>query len=167
MVYKFLKKVSVLYLVTVIAMLQMVCLPESSKEIEDARNADNKKKELKIKLEEKRSNCINNLKQTKDVSENIKRGLDVQLDEETKNKRITGICIEFLKAYYIPYLQVKKEYFAHMAKYEEDILERKEYKDGLEHHKAYIRSVEILLQKKNSYNGLDNNKVYEFVKGLS
>ncbi|WP_044282770.1 hypothetical protein [Candidatus Amoebophilus asiaticus] len=159
MLHRFLKKAGVLYLVTTLAMLQMVCLPESSKEIEKARNGDNKK----IELEEKKSNLITNLSSTKAEIEDIKgKGSD----DETRNKQITAVCIKFLKEHYMPYIQVEKEYFAHLAKYEENISERKKYKVILECQSADIRRAEILLQKANSYNRLDNNEIYIFVLDL-
>ncbi|MHB9147811.1 MAG: hypothetical protein ACYC2U_05290 [Candidatus Amoebophilus sp.] len=144
MLHKLLKKAGVLYLVTILAVLQMVCLPETSKEIEIARNGDNKK----IELEEKTSNLITNLSSTKAEIEDIKgKGSD----DETRNKRITAVCVKFLKEHYMPYIQIKKEYFAHMAKYEEDIIKKSEYKQKLEYYKGYIRKVEMLLQMGTSH----------------
>jgi len=147
MLYKFLKKVGVLYLVTIIAMLQMVCLPESSKEIEKARARDNKTSELEIVLEEKRRNSEKNWKQTKIAIEDTKKDLDVQLDDQTKNKRLSAICKKFLQEDYMPYLKISKEYYLHMAKYEEDIYKKREYKAEISKYDAKIRYVEILLQK--------------------
>jgi len=160
MFHKLLKKAGVLYLVTILTVLQMVCLPGTSKEIEIARNGDNKK----IELEEKTNNFITKLKSTKTEIEDIKgKGSD----DETINKRITTVCVKFLQNYYMPYIQAEKEYLSYMLKYDEDILEKKVYKEKLEHHQALIRHVEILLQKANSYNSLRKNEIYTFVSDLT
>lgn len=157
MLYKFLKKVGVLYLVTVIAILQMGCLPESSKEIEKARARDNKERGLRKKHEDTLDVFRKSFQQTTSKIEDIRN--DSKINNISKDIRLSRVYRKFLQQEYITYLKAMYEYLGYIAKYETDISKQKECKIFYQQVYSHLLYVEKLLHGDN----LNLEKSYQLI----
>jgi hypothetical protein len=151
MIVKFIRKLCLWYVVILPVSLQMTCLPDSSKEIDKAREKDNRANK-KIELRQKRNDKINKaaygLNSTKNKIQ-VLAGNPPSITAFNKDE-LTKICREFFEQTYIPYLNAAQEYCAHNAKYETQNLKKQRYSGKLNWIKGRLAKVQALLKAGNT-----------------
>jgi hypothetical protein len=157
MIFKFIRRVYLLYVVILPVFLQMNCLsnPSSSKETDKPRdrdtredNRENKEKELHKIYSEKYNAGKKELVSTKNKITQL-AGNSPNVTASNKGE-LTKICKEFMQQQYIPYLKARQNYLAHIKKYETDSTKKYEYNNVVEHIQIYLPYLEALCQGNNT-----------------
>ena len=163
-VFKLLKKTPICWFLTAfLFQIGCGCLPKTSKEIDKARNRDNKNIRV-IKI----ANQLNRYPKFKAFNEGLPK-IQGKIQRLAGGKLLINpgnepalikVCEKFILRKYIPYLQVEQDFFKLIDQNETEALRKQGYKNKIARFTTKLTVIEDLLKVS------DTRKLCEFIMNL-